>query len=906
MARFKRELECKIGASISSEWSTCFAAIFLSLFLTSAGMAGPKAPHSRFVLHSDWRLQSSCKVRSTAQEISSLGFGVSDWHRARVPTTVVAALVADKTLPDPDFGMNLRSFPGMNYPIGALFANLPMPQDSPFRCSWWYRREFKFPSDTQGTTWLNFDGINYRANIWLNGRKVADAENVAGTFRHFEFDVSKLVHTGQLNVLAVEVFPPSEKDLAISWVDWNPMPPDKAMGLWKDVYITTTGDVSLRRPFVSTRLSPDHKSAKLNISAELRNTLSRPVTGNLQVELEGIRITEVVDLGPAASKTVVLDPSRYPQLTVKNPRLWWPYQMGTPNLYSIKLRFEVNGRLSDTAGLRFGIRDVQMEHNAEGDRLLVINGRKVLIRGAGWTPDMLLRWSSERTAAELNYVKDLGLNTIRLEGKLERDEFFDLADQMGILVMPGWCCCDMWERWSEWQAEQYRIAGASLADELRRLRNHPSVFVWVYGSDNPPPADVEKMYLRILDEQHWPNPYLSSASQKPSAITGPSGVKMLGPYDYVPPNYWLTDHDAGGAFGFNTETSPGPAIPPFESLKRFLPQDHLWPVDDVWNYHAGGLRFRNITVFRNALNERYGEPKDLDDFLRKSQAMSYEAERAMFEAYTRNRYLSTGVIQWMLNNAWPSLIWHLYDYYLTPAGGYFGTKKACELVHVQYSYDDRSIVAVNGHDETISKVRVTAAVYDLEGTPKLRHEAIIDLPADSNTRAFVIPELTGLSPTYFLKLTLTDANRRVLSTNFYWLSTTPDVLDWANRKTTAYTPQLNYANMRGLEKLRPVQLLVSSRTEMHGRTSMARIHLENNSSSVAFMIRLDITAPDGDGVRPIFWDDNYFSLLPGEKREITARYDASGGGAQLRTTGWNIVPHTISLTQAPNHHPAPR
>jgi exo-1,4-beta-D-glucosaminidase len=486
----------------------------------------------------------------------------------------------------------------------------------------------------------------------------------------------------------------------------------------------------------------------------------------------------------------------------------------------------------------------------------------------------------------------MGLNTIRQEGKLEQDEFFDMADEMGILVMPGWCCCDMWEHWGEWTPENFKVAVASLQDQVYRLRNHASVLVWLYGSDNPPPAEVEKMYLKILQDEQWPNPAVSSASQAPTSVTGASGVKMTGPYDYVPPNYWLADKEAGGAYGFNTETGPGPAIPPLESLKKFIPADHLWPIDEYWNFHAGGERFSTIDIFRRGMNERYGKPESLPDFLRKSEAMAYEGERAMFEAYARNKYDSTGVIQWMLNNGWPSLIWHLYDYYLVPAGGYFGTKKACETVHVQYSYDDNSVAVINGEQQAVSAVKVSAKLYNLDAALKGSREATLDLPADSAKKAFDLPAIADLNTTYFLQLELRDSSGRELSNNFYWLSTKPDVLDWKGREDTVYTPQSGFADITGLNQLPQVKLAVSSRAV----SDAVRVTVKNPTKSIAFMVQLRLTGASGDDIVPVFWDDNYFSLLPGESRDVTARYDNSAVKKQprLQVAGWNVTPSTAA------------
>ena len=250
------------------------------------------------------------------------------------------------------------------------------------------------------------------------------------------------------------------------------------------------------------------------------------------------------------------------------------------------------------------------------------------------------------------------------------------------------------------------------------------------------------MYLQILKDKQWPNPTLSSASATPTTLTGGSGVKMSGPYDYVPPNYWLTDTQAGGAYGYNTETSPGPVIPPLESLKRFIPADHLWPIDDAWNYHAGGGEFKTIGVFSDALANRYGKSDNVEDFAIKSQMQTYEGVRAMYEAYSRNKYEATGVIQWMLNNAWPSMIWHLYDYYLRPGGGYFGAKVAMEALHPIYGYDDHSIWVVSSQYTDAKGLKLTTKIYNLDMTEKFTQDNPVDAAADSTAKIFTLPDVS--------------------------------------------------------------------------------------------------------------------------------------------------------------------
>jgi len=857
-------------------------------------------------LNQGWQIRSSCETKATAEQISMPGFAETGWHNSTVPNTVVGTLVDDGTFPDPTYGMNLKKFPGMNYSDKTFFANQDMPDGSPYKCSWWWRLEFTPPPSAAAGDyfWLHFPGINYRANVWVNGKKIADANAVAGTYRIFEFEISSALHRNAANAVALEIFAPGKNDLGITWVDWNPTPADKDMGIWKEVTLTWNGPVSIRHPFVQSKLDSEYKTAELTVSAELRNQLDRPMKGTLVAELDGNTLKQAVDLAGGENKKVRFTPDQFPQLKLAHPRLWLPYTIGTPNLYTAHLHFELDGAavVSDRAEVKFGIREVTSELTPEGHRLFKINGRKILIRGAAWAPDMFLRAKSKKLDADLAYVRGMGLNAIRLEGRIDRDEFFDKTDELGILVMPGWTCCDTWEKWKRWTPETHAIAKASMNDQSLRLRNHPSVFVWLYGSDNPPPPDVEQMYLSVLKETEWPNPSVSSASEQKTKVTGQSGVKMTGPYEYVPPVYWLADTKAGGAYGYNTETSPGPAIPTRESLEKFIPKDHLWPIDEVWNFHAGGERFTTVNVFTDGLNRRYGAATSLDDYERKAQAMAYDGERAMFEAYGRNKYTATGVIQWMLNNAWPSLIWHLYDYYLVPAGGYFGTKKALEPVHVQFSFDDASVAVVNSTYDSFSGMAVSAKIYGLDAKEMSSKTAKLDVAADSSAKALDMPAPADVTTTYFLKLELRDAAGKLVSDNFYWLSKKLDTLDWGKKKDTVYTPQKDFADLTGLTQLPQVSLSASVVSHSADGRATSSVTVKNPSASVAFMVHVKVTrGSGGDEIAPVLWSDNYFSLLPGEQRTVAATYDTSsldGKEPVAVVDGFNVAVTTVHSTMS--------
>src|ERR1700686_3566897 len=869
------------------------------------------APSMTLPLRDGWTLQSSTKVTGDGDAISSATFKPDNWLQVSVPTTVVAAQVKKGVLPDPFYGMNLRQYPGVSYPIGSNFSNLAMPSDSPYAVSWWYRKEFTVPNFNRGkSAWLNFRGINYRANIFLNGKQIANSTEVAGAWRTYEFNVTSALKPGT-NVVAVQVWAPAENNLAITFVDWNPAPPDKDMGLWGEVYLTTSGPVALRNPGVVSKVdSPENTAAHLTVTAQVKNATAQAINGTLKGRIENIEFAQPVQLAAGESKDVIFAPEQYPQLNLSNPRLWWPTQIGTPNLYDLTLSFEADGRLSDVSRTKFGIREITSEVAEQAPdrfkRLFKINGKNILIRGGGWTPDMMLRETSGRLADEFRYVRDMGLNTVRLEGKLETEEFFEMADREGILVMAGWCCCDFWEHWGNWKEEDFEIAKSSLRDQIYRLRSHPSMVMWLNGSDNPPPPDVEEMYLKIESDLRWPNPIVSSATAKRTTVTGGSGVKMSGPYEYVAPSYWETDQHlhseeiscnvggCGGAYGFNTETSMGPAVPPIESVKRMVPKDHLWtvdgPLDQYWNFHAGGGSFKTIQVFTDALNARYGKAASAEDYAYKSQLMTYEGVRAMYEAYSRNKYTSTGVIQWMLNNAWPSMIWHLYDYYLRPGGGYFGAKKAMQALDPVYGYDDHSVWLVSSQYLDAKSLKLAARVFNLEGTQKFSKDTALDAAADSTAKVFELPQIEGLSPAYFLDLRITDGSGKLVGSNFYWLSTKPETLDWS--KSNWYTtPTGSYADYTSLAQLPRVKLNISSRTEKLENDSVTHVIIENPSKTVAFFVRLKLDkGKGGEEILPVVWQDNYISLLPGEKREITATYRASSLKAskpEVEVSGWN-------------------
>ena len=877
--------------------AACSAALWLSACESAppAPQLCPLAPqtgHASVPLDGAWKLRAAAEVSASDDRVATAGFSTKGWHSTTLPTTVVGALVGDGTYPDPFPGVTLRQLPGVDYMIGGGFGNLEMSESSPFWNPWWFRTEFDWPATRKGRhVWLRLDGINHRASLFLNGRKLADESELVGTFRRFEYEVTSTLTSCGPNALALKVRSQRLADLGWNFVDWNPFPPDKDMGLWRSAVLRTSGAVRLRWPRVSSALqNGSGPGARLTVRLELENAEDTPVDATVQFTTDGIVLRMLVRLGPHEVREVTLGPDDHAELVLTAPRLWWPRPLGEPALYDADVAVEVLGEVSDEEHLRFGVREVTSELTAEGSRLFRVNGRPLQIRGAGWTPDMLLREPDERIAADVAYVRDMNLNAIRLEGKSGFPALYERADEQGILILAGWCCCDRWEMWNMWSDENGVVARASLRDQARELAAHPSVLVWLNGSDNAPPPEVERLYHDVLAEVGWPNPQLASSNSTDTPVYGHSGLKMSGPYAWVPPSYWSTDTGRGGAFGFNTETSGGGAIPPVESLAKFIPVDHRWPYDSVWQFHSDLYPFVGLDIYNAALSARYGEPASIEDYDKKSQLAAYEGVRAMFEAYGRRKYVATGVIQWMLNNAWPGLIWHLYDVYLKPGGGYFGAKIGNAPLHAQYGYDDHAVVVVSHRPTSSGALSVRARIFDPSGAELHTQSALLHLAADEVRDAFVVPPYPDLPLTYLLVVDL-DEDGHTISRDVYWLSSKPDVLDW-NSGDGYVTPTAAYGDLTGLSTMPMTALSVSAARIPGG----VRVTLNNAGTMLAFFERVEIAPTAGaDELVPVLWSDNYVTVLPGETRTLEARFAAPAGPLVVRGAGWNVAASTVPV-----------
>ncbi|MEV6159647.1 fibronectin type III domain-containing protein [Nonomuraea sp. NPDC052129] len=846
--------------------------------LVSAGgvaLAAPAATASSTAL-SGYKIQSSAKVSDSGAAISTPGYAASGWYPVGPRSTVLAGLLENNVYSDPFFSTNMQSIPTADFDV-----------------PWWYRSDFTLGSETGLRTFIDISGVMSSADVWVNGGQVATAAQIAGAYTRNERDITALVHPGANSVaFRVNANNPNNH-LTIGWIDWVQVPRDDNTGIFRDVLIRRSADVSLRDAHVITNLAvPALDRADLTIKADVRNGTGSAVTTTVSGTIGSLSFSQNVSLAANETKRITFSQ------TLNNPQVWWPYQMGAQPLYDLNLTATVGGAVSDSLTQRFGVRKVESGKNASGRRFYKINGRSILIRGGGWSPDIFLRKDLRYLEDKIRYVKDLGLNTIRVEGHLDTDELYDLADKYGILMLPGWECCNKWE--GSFATADYPIAKASMQAEATRLRNHPSVISFLIGSDNPPTAQKETNYLDALTAAEWPLPIVSVASDKSSPQLGNSGLKMPGPYEWVPPNYWYNKRE-GGAFGFNSETSAGPDVPTLDSLKRMMTTaqiNSLWQSPSATQYHRSpSSTFNNLTIYHNALRGRYGVPSSLNDYVKKAQLAQYEAVRAQFEAYGRNftdsSNPSTGVIYWMLNSGWSSLHWQLFDYYLDQGGAYWGAREANKPLHVQYSYDNKSVVVVNSGTSAASGLTVKTDVFNMDGTSKYTNTATVTAPADGGkATAVTVPSISGLSTTYLVRLSLLRGGEEI-DRNVYALSTASDVIDWDNNDWY-YVPTTSYANLTGLNGLAQAPITASATSPSPGNVSVT-IKNTGTGAIPAFMLDAHVVDAAGKPVLPIQWSDNAISLWPGESKTLTATFRASdlSGAASVRVSGWNTATLTV-------------
>ncbi|MGV8096623.1 MAG: sugar-binding domain-containing protein [Mangrovibacterium sp.] len=879
--------------------------LLLFLFFTGCMDSGQKPEFRVETLSSDWRMQSSDRLDGIEERsISESGFDTSSWYEAIVPGTVLGSMATTGVIEDPYFGINMQKI-----------------DPEQFRQPWWFRTTFHVDrKDLSKKISLRFNGINYRADLWVNGKKIVGKDQFAGTYRMFTFPVNDFVQEGE-NTVALKMWQHADGEYSIGFVDWNPLPLDRNLGIFREVFLEISHGIKIRSPFIYAKVDIKTKdAAELFIQAEIENSTDKAVSGTVRINYELGTVEKKVDLAPRETLSCRFTPDEFKQLSVKNVKLWWPNGMGDPDRYHLTAEFIVGNQVVDQVEKSYGIREIRSYLNEDKNRAFEINGKFILLKGGGWTDDVLLQDTRKSVEAQLRYIRHMGLNSIRCEGFWGKDEtLYDLCDEYGILVMVGWNCHWEWEEYllkpthekygGAVTPEDIDLLAESWKDQMLWLRNHPSIYVWMLGSDKLPHPDLEYKYIELFKQYDPSRSYITSAggagtennnivAEVPlvSDISGPTGMKMLGPYAWTPPHYWFTDSMLGGAYGFNTETCPGASIPPVASLRKMLPESSLWPIDKkYWEYHTGRNAFQTLDRDRAAIDQRYGPSDNVEDFSFKAQVNNYEIMRPMFEAFIAHKPKSTGLVQWKMNSAWPELIWQLYDTYLQPNGSFYGVRKACNPLHAIYRYGHDDIYLANEDLQDAEGLTVRIRIFDIHSKEIFSDQWTGDIVSNVSKFIYKIPEVKNLTPVWFLCLNVFDRNNQEVDNSVYWLSRKKDILDYEASKKLEwpyYTPTKQFADYTALDQLPKVKLNFDYQYTKDEQFGKASLTVKNTSETIAFFNFLDVLDPKtGLPVLPIYWSDNYVTLLPGEERTYEAKFflsDFNGEKPAIEVRGWNV------------------
>jgi hypothetical protein len=822
----------------------------------------PAAANGRMPLSAGaWRLQRDSLVTADGKALSQVGFADKDWLPATVPGTVLSSYFDDGAIPDPNFSNNQLVI-----------------SDSFFWADFWYRDEFTAPALAAGQhAWLDFTGINWKAEVFLNGEPLG---RIDGGFIRGRFDVTGKIHPGQKNALAVRIIrnatPGSVKEKifaspdlnggalgadnptyhATAGWDWIPTVRGRDIGIWSDVYLTTTGGVTIENPLAATTLPlPDTTRADVSIEATLRNSGTEPVAGTLRGHFGDVAFETAVTVDAGATKTVKFDPSTTAALRLTHPKLWWPAGYGEPNLYPVELSFSAAGRVSDAKKFQAGVR--QFTYSEEGGALRIwINGRRFIARGGNWGfPESMLRYRAREYDVAVRYHKDMNFTMIRnWVGQTGDDAFYDACDKYGIVVWQDFWLANPVDGPNPDDPAMFL---KNAEDFILRIRNHASVGLYVGRNEGDPPAPINDSLKSLTASLHPGLYYIPSSADGPVAGHGPYRTQF--PKFYFEQRATTKLHSELGM----------PNVVTLDSLKQMMRGQDMWPLGDVWGIHDFTITgAQGASTWRDMIEKTYGGAKNAAEFVALSQFIDYDGYRAMFEAQGKNRM---GLLLWMSHSCWPSFVWQTYDYYFDQSGGYFGSKKGSEPLHIQWNPVTDHVEVVNYSGGNAAGLVAQAEILNMDGTKKWDKTATLDSAEDSVQSPIKLEYPNGLTPVHFIRLKLTRGGQTV-SDNFYLRG----------------LEEYNFTAIRSLPK---VQVTAAVKVERQGSRWVLTAELKNASSQPALMVRVKaVREKSGDRILPAIYSDNYVALMPGEQRTIRTELenaDTRGERPRIVVEGFN-------------------
>jgi mannosylglycoprotein endo-beta-mannosidase len=855
---------------------------------------GNMFPQTRTTLLNDnWKAKRCSDIVIDGNQITSDGFSAEGWMDAIVPGTILTTLLHNNQIPDPFFGMNNTLIPDV-FETGRDYY------------TYWFYKEFELPDLQDGQqVWLNFRGINYFADIFLNGKRVNTITH-QGMYLREKYLITSFLHSGKSNKLAVWVAPPDPVGNAwqgqggdgtigrnvtmqctAGW-DWICPIHDRNTGIWDQVELEITGQVDLQNAYIETRVpgirvpGKQKEPAFIKASVELRNVTEKRIDGIARIILGKKELSVKVALNPFSEINIL-----FPELEVTDPQLWWPNGMGDHPLNTMHFEFTASdGIVSDSETVSFGIRETGNYFDEKiRAQVFTVNGQKVFIKGGNWiASDAMLRLSKARYDAEIRLHAGMNMNMIRVwgGGLTERPEFYEACDKYGILVWQDlWISGDCNGEWldpskKESQArrkeypDNHDLFLESVSDQVKMLRNHPSLFLWCGGNETPPPPDIRAKLENDLLPRLDPRRFYLEKSTSSKLMTNSLGGTGDGPYGLQEPDKIFTQR----SFPFNPEVG-SMGIPNFDGLRKIIPEDELIPPETSrgsksWFYHKY-LPLHNFP-------DRYGKVKDIRDFCMKAQLVGYEQYRALQEGFNYKMWdWYSGMLVWKNQNPWTALRGFFYDYFLDYTGGYFGYKHGAEPIHIQLNLNDSVVCALNQTAKDYDEITAVIRLFDIHGKLISERKKLINLQKHSQ----ILLDPLGLPKSnpgvYFARLLLT-AGDHVVDENFYWLTNQPG----------------SYESLDGLEKVN-VQLRVDKTSP-----GFASVTVSNPGHETAFFLRLKLTGRDDELVLPSFFSDNYFTLLPGESKKIELDYSMAKGGSpdagtRLVAEGWNVPSQETGL-----------
>lgn len=808
----------------------------------------------------NWSLQRSSLVDGDGAQISQTGYDASGWIVATVPATVASSY------------FNIGAVPDIRYDDDQLQIS-----ESFFMSDFWYRDEFVMPESFIGKdVVLNFDGINWKADVYFNSTFVG---HVDGAFIRGRFDVTSLAKPGA-NALAVKIYRNDNPGIikeqdritadtnggvlgadnptmhcAIGW-DWIPTVRGRNIGIWNDVFLSCyDGGISIDDVFVDTDLPlPDMSYADLSPIVTVTNhgAQTRTVDIDMSYGEKKICATAVVDAGKTLDVTL-------PVTRISDPEIWWPNGYGRQPLYDLRTVATVDGHVSDVKEQKHGIRE--MSYQEDGEALdLYVNGRRLICNGGNWGyPEINLNYRAREYDIAVAYHADMNYTMIRdWVGQTGDEEFYEACDRYGIMVWQ-----DFWlaNPWDGPDPDCNAMFMQNAEDYVRKIRNHPSLAIYVGRNEGYPPKELNDGLEALVARLHPGMQYIPHSAE--------GYVSGNGPYRALPVEEYFAA--TRGRDRLHSERGM-PNVMTCESITRMLrPQNH-WPQTSVWGVHDYTMEnAQSCATFNEMIATAFGEPDNLRQFTSWAQWINYNGYRAMYESRSWQR---KGLLIWMSHSCWPSMVWQSYDYYFEPTAAYFGIKKGSAPVRIQWNPLSETVEVVNNNAGDLSGLNALVSVLSYDGKKLWETSAALDAKEDSTVPVCQPPLADiSLSDTYFIKLRL-ERDGVLLADNFYW----EDKSGNGDYKQLLSLPQV---------KLDVRKSLTQTETEY-----LLDVHLANNTETPALMIRVHaLGSKNGETIVPAFYEDNFFSLMPGESKDVTVRFkkeDAHGDKPAVTVEGFNV------------------